>query len=102
MCERVRERLYALSHSNSEREREAAFGQHGRTPIVKTFAILLQQRGFCRGMRDNAGIGQGVRGVFLGDNIPTVTQASNLQMLCVLGTEAGIVHMCVCVSSYLL
>lgn len=55
------------------------------------------QRGFCCEMRDNAGIGQGVRGVFLGDNIPTVThkQASyvktfldtELQTLCT-GTES--------------
>ena len=74
MCPRVRVRLCALSHSNSESEREAAAGQHGRIPIVKT-SQSFHTEGLLSWDWDETmqGLGKGVREVFLGDNIPTVT-----------------------------
>lgn len=40
------------------------------TPL-STLPSFPAQRGFCHGPKDNAGIGQGVRVVFPGDNVPT-------------------------------
>lgn len=54
---------------------EQAWGRFGQTwpyPHCENFTILQHREAFVMGMgRDNPGIGQGVREVFLGDNVPT-------------------------------
>ena len=52
----------------------ATAGQHGRIPIVKT-SQSFHTEGLLSWDGDETmrGLGKGVRGVFLGDNIPTVT-----------------------------